>query len=376
MKETGGLQNQLRAVRARLGLSQQDLATAAGVARQTIGGIEAELYAPSAAVALRLAKALGCRMEDLFWLDDGDVTLEAAPAQGMPPGAQTRVALARIGGRWVAHSLQGEAAFRQEMVPADGLGVWEAGRETLSVRMLDEPDALANTLVLAGCTPAISLWARSSERWHPGLRVHWTHANSQSALESLARGEVHAAGVHLYDAATDTYNAPFVRRALPDRETVLATLGVWEEGFVAAAGNPKSLRGVEDLARPDVTLVNREVGAGSRLLLDTLLGTAGIDSASVAGYGRTVGSHQDVARVVTSGQADLGVTTSSVAAIYGLDFLPLRAVRYDLALLAETLHLEPFRQLLGTLQRRRVRSQLSVLGGFDTTRSGDVTPVG
>ena len=375
MKEENGLRNQLKAIRTRLGLSQQDLATTAGIARQTIGGIEAELYAPSAMVALRIAKALGCRMEEIFWLEGADVTLEAHAVAEMPTDLSLRVALAQIAGRWVAHPLQGASAFRSEMVPADGVGRRQADKETVSVTLLDDPESLARTVVLAGCTPMLSLWARSAERWFPGLRVHWRHANSMEALRSLALGEVHAAGIHLCDPVTGEHNAPFVRQVLDGRPAILVNLGVWSEGFVVASGNPKGVLHIADLARTDVTLINREEGAGSRLLLDTLLAADGVSQAGIAGYERTVGGHQEVALAVAAGQADVGVGTEAVARTYGLDFVPLRQVRYDLALLEEYLHQEPIRQLLSTLQHRWVRSQFSILGGYDTTTTGEIIAI-
>jgi putative molybdopterin biosynthesis protein len=373
VKEGNGMQNQLKTIRARLGLSQQDLATAAGIARQTIGGIEAELYAPSAIVALRLARALGCRVEEIFWLEEESAILEAYPVADMQTDLPLRLALAQIAGKWVAHSLHGASAFRSEMVPADGVGTRQVGKETVAVTLLDDPEALARTVVLAGCTPMLSLWARSAERWFPGLRVHWSHANSTEALRSLARGEVHAAGIHLCDPATGEYNAPFVRQIVPERTVILVNLGVWSEGFVVAPGNPKGVRRVEDLTRKGVVLINREEGAGSRLLLDTLLDAEGVSAAAITGYERMVGGHQEVALTVATGQADTGVGTEAVARTYGLDFVPLRQVRYDLALLEEYMHQEPVRQLLSTLQHRWVRSQLSILGGYDTTTTGEMT---
>ncbi len=373
MKEGNGMQNQLKTIRARLGLSQQELATAAGIARQTIGGIEAELYAPSAIVALRLARALGCRVEEIFWLEEESAILEAYPVADMQTDLPLRLALAQIAGKWVAHSLHGASAFRSEMVPADGVGTRQVGKETVAVTLLDDPEALARTVVLAGCTPMLSLWARSAERWFPGLRVHWSHANSTEALRSLARGEVHAAGIHLCDPTTGEYNAPFVRQIVPGRTVILVNLGVWSEGFVVAPGNPKGVLCVADLTRKGVVLINREEGAGSRLLLDTLLNAEGVLAAAVAGYERMVGGHQEVALAVATGQADTGVGTEAVARTYGLDFVPLRQVRYDLALLEEYMHQEPVRQLLSTLQHRWVRSQLSILGGYDTTTTGEMT---
>src|SRR5579862_8608180 len=119
-KQDGGISNSLKATRSRLGISQQQLAASAGVARQTIGGIEGGLYAPSAAVALRIARALGCRVEELFWLEDDLPVVEAVAAGSAPEGIALRLALARVDGRWVAHALHGDGAFRQELAPADG----------------------------------------------------------------------------------------------------------------------------------------------------------------------------------------------------------------------------------------------------------------
>lgn len=372
MRQQGELQNRLRTVRTRLGLSQQDLAQAAGVTRQTIGGIEGAQYSPSATVALRLARVLGCRVEDLFWLEEALPTLDAVPASGLENRPTGRVSLARVAGRWIAHPLAGDAAFRAEMVPADGL--LSAGGEEGSVRvdLLDEPLALARTVMLAGCAPALSLWARAAERWHPGLRVQWTFANSMEALAALARGEVHAAGLHLWDAGEAEYNAPFVRRALPGRAVVLLNLGVWEEGLVVRPGNPRGLARGSDLARADVRVVNREEGSGARLLLDQLLADEGVPPGAVRGFDRVVSGHLEVAREVAAGRADAGVTSASVAATYGLGFVPLREVRYDLAVLKQSLSEEPVRQLLGTLDHRWVRTQLSMLGGYDTLRTGEI----
>ncbi len=372
MKTESGVRNNLRATRTRLGLSQQDLATAAGVTRQTIGGIEGGLYSPSAGVALRLAKALGCRVEDLFWLEEDLPVVPAAAAAQVAGEGPVRVALAEVGGRWVAHPLQGAHAFRTEMVPCDGLGRPDGADGDLRVQLLDEPESLRRTVALAGCTPVLSLWARAAERWYPGLRVLWTFANSTEALHALGRGDVHAAGVHLADPATGEYNAPLVARVLPGMDVALVNLGVWEEGLLVRPGNPLRLLRGADLAQPRVTLVNREAGAGSRQLLDAALAADGVSPEAVRGYASAARSHLEVAEAVASGAADVGVSSACVAAAYGLDFVPLREARYDLAIRKEYLEHEPVRQLLSTLEHRWVRSQLSVLGGYNTSLTGEV----
>ena len=372
MKQEGRLRNSLKQVRTRKSMSQQDLATLAGVSRQTVSGIESDLYAPTATVALRMARALGCRVEDLFWLEEEGPDLEAVPAAGVAPGAEQRVTLARVAGRWVAHPLTGDLSFRQETIPADGTGSLDPVTGLMRVKVLDDYETLAQTVLLAGCSPALSLWAQAAERWNPGLRVHWTFANSMAALQSLARGEVHAAGVHLYDEATGEYNVPFVRQALPGRQVVLINLGVWEEGLLVRPGNPLGLRSAADLALPGVRLVNREAGSGSRQLLERALSRERVACRAVQGFDRVVTSHTQVAREVASSRADVGVSTASVAAMYGLGFVPLQQVRYDMAVPKAYLDEPHVRELMSTLAHRRVRSQLEALGGYNTDLTGEV----
>ncbi|HYF92371.1 MAG TPA: substrate-binding domain-containing protein [Symbiobacteriaceae bacterium] len=369
------LQNNLRRTRTRLGLSQQDLAGRAGVTRQTISGVEGGLYAPSATVALRLAKALGCRVEDLFWLEEALPEIEAVPAAGLPAGTGLRVALARVCGRWVAHSLMGDDGFRTELIPTDGEAAWDGQTATLRVHTLDDPENLYHSVMLAGCTPALSLWARAAERWNPGLRVLWTFANSMDALHRLARGDVHAAGVHLYDPESGAFNVPFVQAVLPNRSVVLVNLGVWEEGIVVQPGNPKRLAGAADLAQPGLTIVNREPGAGSRQLLERMLCEEGIPFASVQGFDSEVRGHIEVARAVAEGRADAGISAAAVAASFGLGFVPLHRARYDIAIPGDYMAEAPVQQLVSTLGHRRVREQLQMLGGYDTSQTGDIVAV-
>jgi molybdate-binding protein len=259
-----------------------------------------------------------------------------------------------------------------EMIPADGIAVNRGTDGLVTVDLQDEIATLQRAVTIAGCAPALSLWTRSAERWYPGLRVNWTHANSTEALRLLSLGYVHIAGLHLHDAATEEDNEPFVRKLMPGQPVVLVNFGIWEEGLLVAGGNPKKIMNGEDLARRNVKVVNREPGAGSRLLLDSLLREAGLKVTVVRGYEHQVLRHQEVAQAVATGEADAGISTASVAAAYGLGFVGIRKVRYDLALRKEQYQQEPIQQLLNTLNHRWVRSQLQVLGGYDITRTGQV----
>ncbi|MBF2067288.1 MAG: helix-turn-helix domain-containing protein [Calothrix sp. C42_A2020_038] len=366
------LRNNLKQIRTRLGMNQQDLANLAGVTRQTISGVESGQYAPSTTISLRLAKALGCQVEDLFWLEEDLPEIEAVPVQNLPVGQDLRVILARVGGQWVAHPLIGKDAFRTEMIPADGASNRLPFMDTILVKLLDDPKKLYNTVVLAGCSPALSLWARAAERWHPELRVHLTFANSMTALQRLCRGEIHIAGMHLYCSETGEHNTPFVHRSLENKAAVLINLGVWEEGLLVQQGNPKNLKTVADLAQSGVTIVNREYGSGSREVLERKLREEKITCEDIQGFDKIVNGHQEVALAVATGKADAGVSSASIATAFGLGFIPLYKSRYDLVVLKQSLEEPPVQQLLGTLGHRQVISQLQALGGYDTNLTGEV----
>jgi len=374
MKQDTNLRNNLKSIRTRLGMSQQDLANIAGVTRQTISGIESEQYAPSVAITLRLAKSLGCQVEDLFWIEQELPEITAILAKPAPQNQQLRVSLARVGGQWIAYPLIGKDAFRQDMIPADGEGVKQnADTNKLQIRLLDDNiAALHNTVVIAGCSPVISLWAKATERWHPQLRVQYNFANSMSALYSLSRGEAHIAGMHLYHPQSGEYNIPFVREVLGKREAVLITLGFWEEGLILKFGNPLGIKTLTNLVEIGATIVNREVGSGSRLLLEQTLEKEQVPFNQVLGFDNILYSHQDVAQAVANGVADAGISTASVATAFGLGFIPLRQSRYDLVILKEYLEEAPVQQLLGTLGHRLVHSQLEILGGYDISKLGEV----
>lgn len=373
MKQDSDLRNNLKSIRTRLGMSQQDLANIANVTRQTISGVESGLYAPSVAITLRLAKALGCQVEDLFWLERDLPEIEAVLAKPVPNGQQLRVSMARVGGQWIAYPLIGKDAFRQDMIPADGESTSLTGTNKVRVRLLDDNlETLHNTVVIAGCAPVISLWARATERWHPQLRVQYNFANSMAALHSLCRGEAHIAGMHLYDPETGEYNTPFVRDVLAGREAVLITLGVWEEGLLLKSGNPMGIRTVTDLVSGGATIVNREIGSGSRMLLEQTLQKEQIPFDAVQGFDNILKSHQDVAQAVVRGVADAGMSTASVATAFGLGFIPLHQSRYDLVILKEYLEEAPVQQLLSTLGHRMVHSQFEILGGYDISKIGEV----
>ena len=373
------VENQIRSKRQALGLGQGALAERCGLTRQAISGIEAGHYIPNTAVALRLAKALGCTVEDLFQFPEERLRVEAEFLGDAPAGeaGRTRVWLARIGERLVARALSGTmAAF----TAADGLTVSTLPhqhpplptRKAVAVELLIEPQLLEHTVVVLGCDPALALLGVHLARRYAACRLVWIHSSSLAALQMLYRGEAHAAGTHLWDPESGEYNLPYVRRELAGRRLVVVTLSQWEEGLIVARGNPKGIIGPADLARRALAIINREAGSGSRMALDTWLRREGIAPRQVRGYRREVSSHLSVAEAVASGVADAGPGILAAARMFGLDFIPLQEERYDLVIPLEFLNAPSVQALLDVAVSPAFREELEALGGYDVSQAGRV----
>jgi putative molybdopterin biosynthesis protein len=237
----------------------------------------------------------------------------------------------------------------------------------VGVRLLGERSQ-RQSLVGLGCDPAVTILSTGLAR-DRGVEMIATEAGSIQALEGLARGEAHLAGCHLLDEETGLYNLPWVQRLVPFPCTVVG-FAVWEQGLVVAAGNRLHLGGVADLARPNIRIVNRAAGSGSRALLDAELRRRGIVSEAVDGYGHEVSGHLAVAEAVAAGFANAGVAVRAAAVAYGLDFVALGEERYDLVIPNHFLELPAVSALLDYLGGRDIRIQVEALGGYDIAVMG------
>jgi len=370
--------NHLKTLRTQKGLSQGELAIRAGITRQAVSSIESNLYLPTTGVALHLASALACRVEELFNLRTAEDIVEGKLIGHLPQcdlkASPIRVKVSTVGSKTVVRPITGLGEALSFTVPADGYVVEAHGQTsgaTVRVRLSRDRQAIDQAISVAGCDPAIFLAGEHMRRRKDQTSlVSWT-MGSMAALRALQQGEVHVAGLHLFDPATGESNLPFLRRALKSSNYEVVTFATWEEGFLVRAGNPKSIRAIEDIVHPDVMLVNREEGAGARLLLDQRLHVAGINYHQVRGYGTIVASHFEIARAIANSQADVGVGIRSAAQLFELDFVPLQAARYDLVVPKSYLKLHPtLSHLFETLVSRPFRNEIEALGGYDTSETG------
>jgi len=372
MKTVSEIENNLAVIRQKRGLSAAHLAKVTGVSRQTIYAIEAGSYVPNTALALRLARVLETGVEELFALPGDfpapDVRIEEAAILSGPEVPQTGqpVQLCRVDRRMMASA---PSPVPWYYPASDAIVTAQTARSGMAkVQVFHAERDFQNRILVAGCDPGISVLARHVQA--AGFELVLAHRNSSQALELLKEGSVHVAGTHLRDEASGESNLPAIGRLFSRNAVAVISFAVWEEGIVTARGNPKAIRGIEDFARPDIIMVNREAGAGSRNLLDAQLKRLKIGARRVRGYERVAPGHLPAAWRVQTGDADCCIATRGAARLFGLGFIPLVSERYDLVIRRQHLDLPGIQALLDVLSRSNFRRELDSLGGYDTRAAG------
>ena len=365
----------LRLARQARGLSQQQLAGVAGVTRQAVSAVESGHSDPSLRVALGLARALGMTVEDLFGPGEpGDPVLARPIAPVSAPGS--RVALATVGDTFVALPLDADLAARLGFGAAGGLTVRGGGTlgaqgsqgVQVAVRPIGPPRP---TVVVAGCDPALPLLETPLALLDPPLAFAWWPCGSAEALRLAAAGLVHAAGVHHVGPGEggDSSGVPGDGTSGIPGGAEAVGFASWREGLVVRPG--AEVRGLDDVARRGLRLVNREPGAQARTLLDRERLRLGLEPAQLPGYDSLAAGHLQVAAAIVGGLADAGVSSEPAALAYGLDFIPLAEERFDLLLPAKHAASREVQGLLKVLTSPWLLAQLASLPGYDAARCGE-----
>lgn len=293
-----------------------------------------------------------------------------------------RVNLAHIDGEFVAVPRKRGSAAMESLLGADGIMAVPESSEGLEpqskveVYTLKPLRELKSNLLLVGSHDfCLDILADTLRRRRAGFAINVQSVGSMSGLMALKRKEAHLAGSHLLDEETGEYNISYIKRLLPDRRTAVVNLVFREQGLLVAKGNPKRIKGVADLVRDDVTYVNRQRGAGTRVLLDYLLRTQGISPADIRGYEREKYTHIEVAAAVVSAEADAALGVMAAAKAMDLDFIPIAEERYDLVMPAEMLEDERIEFLLEVLRSQEFRADIERLGGYRTDTCGDIVEI-
>ncbi|MBN8916356.1 MAG: helix-turn-helix transcriptional regulator [Rhizobiales bacterium] len=206
-----------------------------------------------------------------------------------------------------------------------------------------------------------------------GVMALRAYIGSYDSLVSLYYGKVSVASAHLWDSAGDDYNVPYVRALLPGIRCAIVNVTYRMQGLYVAKGNPKAIQTWQDLARGDITLINREKGAGSRVLLDENLKLDGLYGSRIKGYDNENQSHLAVASAVGRGDADVAVGMEKVARqVENVDFIPLKRERYDLVVRKEQLDTPEVATMLKILRSERFQNEFKSIGGYDITDIGKI----
>jgi putative molybdopterin biosynthesis protein len=290
-----------------------------------------------------------------------------------------RVKLGRVGDQLVATALPRGAGQITSITEADGIVRIPADREgvgtgtPVSVELLKPSQRIDRTVVVVGSHDnTLDLMRDELRAQNTDLSLSSSHVGSMGGLMAVKRGVCHAAGIHLLDESDGSYNRSYIQKYLPDIPVRLIHLVMRDQGLIVQAGNPKKIRGIEDLTRDQVRFVNRQSGSGTRILLEYRLRQVGIEPGRIEGYETEEFTHMAVAAAVLSGAADAGLGIWAAAKALGLDFIPIVTEQFDLVIPSAFFNTPDVQTLMSVINGTAFKRRVEALGGYHTQRSGEV----
>lgn len=294
-----------------------------------------------------------------------------------PPGDDDymRVAVGRVGEKMMAAPLSRGAGVITSLSRADGLVVIPRGSQGMqsgtqvNVRLYRPVSELERTIFVIG-SHDMTLDLMSQYLVEGNRRITSSNVGSLAGIVALKRGEAHVCGSHLLDPESGVYNLSYIDEYLPGVPVKVLEFVNREQGIMVRKGNPKFIISLEDLNRPDITFINRQRGAGTRVLLDYQLRISGIESNEINGYDMEEYTHLAVASAVSSGRADCGLGIAAAAQALELDFIPLYKEKYELIIPSEYYESELLAPMLSVLQNEEFRNAVSNMPGYDVNSMG------
>jgi putative molybdopterin biosynthesis protein len=290
-----------------------------------------------------------------------------------------RVKLGEVGGRIVATPLPRGAGTITSITEADGIiripnhveGFND--NEIVAAELLRPLPAIRQTIVIVGSHDnSLDVLADQLKAGHSELTLSSSHVGSMGGLMAIKRGLCHLAGTHLLDTTDGTYNVSYLKKYLPGTPVKLVHLVQRDQGLIVKKGNPKQIGGIADLSRKEVSFINRQIGAGTRILLDYKLDQLNIKAAEIKGYQNEEYTHMAVAVSVLSGTADAGLGIYAAAKALDLDFIPVVTEQYDLVVLPEFFTSDAVQILFDIINSSEFKQRVEALGGYNTKNTGKV----
>jgi putative molybdopterin biosynthesis protein len=290
-----------------------------------------------------------------------------------------RIKLGRVDNRWIAAPLSRGAGVTMSLVKADGMLTvpqetegYEKGTK-VQIALSRPIKEIEDMIVSIGSHDLVmDLLANELQSCDGGLSLSSVHIGSMGGVTALRQGECHLAPIHLLDETTGDYNRNIVKKYFPGKKMALIKFVKRSQGLMLAYGNPKRVESIDDIVREGISIVNRQKGAGTRILLDYYLKRHGIDPVRIQGYHREMTTHMAVAVAVKSGSADCGMGVASAAAMMNLSFLHLDWEDYDLLCTQETLKTDAIQGLLKIIQDPDFQKKIVEMGGYDVSSAGTI----
>jgi putative molybdopterin biosynthesis protein len=288
-----------------------------------------------------------------------------------------RMVVGQVGSKLLAAPLAKGAGVITSLVHADGISIIPRGIQGVSagdkIRVrLNRPALQFNKTIFIIGSHDMTLDLLAQYLAQKGRRLISVNVGSQGGLIALLRGEAHAAGSHLLDPGTGEYNLQAIKEYIPNLPVRVMEWVKREQGLIVKKGNPKGIREVKDLMREDVTFVNRQRGAGTRVLLDFHLTKLKIPAEKVKGYSQEEYTHLAVAAAVASGRVDCGLGIAAAANALHLDFVPLDYERYDLVIPMEFARSELLVPMFEISRDKGFRQEINRMPGYDTRDMGKI----
>lgn len=286
-----------------------------------------------------------------------------------------RVNLGYVKDKLIATPLSSGAGVTMSLVKADGIAIIPQSLEgvdaggSVKVKLLKPLNRIKETLVSIGSHDMIMDILGDMVKLSSG------HVGSMGGILAMKRGECHIAPIHLLDLETGEYNISYVERYFPGQKMALIKGVKRHQGFIVEKGNPKGIKDFSDLVREDVVYVNRQRGAGTRILLDYHLNKENIDPANIRGYDREMTTHMAVATAVKTGSASVGLGIYSAAKALDLDFIDIAYEDYDFLLPYELLEDERVKEFIRTLKSQEFKERVEALGGYGFENIGEIIMV-
>jgi putative molybdopterin biosynthesis protein len=290
-----------------------------------------------------------------------------------------RVKLGQVGENIVATPLPRGAGMITSITEADGIirvpsqseGIKDS--DAVQAELLRPLSAIRNTIVVVGSHDnTLDVLADQLRAGDAALTLSSSHVGSMGGLMAVKRGVCHLAGAHLLDTQTGEYNRSYIQRYLPDTPVKRVNLVMRDQGLIIPKGNPKGIKGIEDLGREGIVFINRQGGSGTRILLDYRLGQIGLSPEKIGGYSNEEFTHMNVAVAVLGGAADAGLGIYAAAKALGLDFIPVVTEQYDLIIPEAHFENDTIQVLLDTIVTDDFKRRVEALGGYSTEKTGSV----